>query len=185
MWHGGPKGPYAWASMFSRTLVLCALSCATWFGLAMVNCTSGTTPDCEGGESGCGPGYDGPPPEGALSETSSPTDGATDAPIDVSPDVTPEAAADAPSGDAAFGCHASSGMGATLQCTYEALPSSSCTGGQKAGPCPPKGLRGCCEVTTDGGTLTAVCYYAMDVPDAAIEMGLCTTAGGTWVTTAP
>src|SRR5271170_1121531 len=112
--------------MFSRTLVLCALSCATWFGLAMVNCTDGTTPDCEGGESGCGPGYDGPPPEGAFSDASTPMD-ATDAPVDVASEPTPM---DAPPGDAGFGCHKASGTGATLQCVYEALPGSSCTGGQ-------------------------------------------------------
>jgi hypothetical protein len=171
--------------MFSRSLVLCALSCATWFGVAMLNCTSGTTPDCEGGESGCGPGYDGPPPEGSFSDAPSPTDGPTDAPTDVSPDVASEAAPDGP-GDGPFaegatGCHKLTGSGTGKQCTYV---STGCPGGDKPGSCPAMGLAGCCVTNADSGT-SAVCYYMMDVPTPLIEMGLCTTAGGTWVTTAP
>jgi hypothetical protein len=27
---------------------------------------SGATPDCDAGDSGCGPGFDGPPPEGSI-----------------------------------------------------------------------------------------------------------------------
>jgi hypothetical protein len=174
--------------MFSRTLVLGALSCATWFGMAMLNCTSGTTPDCDGGE-GCGPGFDGPPPEGALSDASSPTeaasDAATDAPTDVLQDVASEAAPDAtsdgPAGEAAVGCHNLTGTGVTKQCTYTSI---GCPSGDQPGPCPAAGLAGCCITKADSGT-TAVCYYMMDVPTPTIDMGLCTTAGGTWVTTAP
>jgi hypothetical protein len=53
-----------------------------------VGCTTGATPDCDGGNSGCGPGFDGPPEEAA-------TDAVNDVAPDVSTDASPDEAADA------------------------------------------------------------------------------------------
>jgi hypothetical protein len=76
---------------FARTHLL-ALSCASCLLAALVaGCTDGTTPDCAG-DAGCGPQFDGPPPEGSG-------DAAEDAAADVSseatsPDAAPDTSAD-------------------------------------------------------------------------------------------
>ena len=118
-----------------------------------------------------------------------------DATVDVTADVTPDVARDvagdvpgdvtpeAPSSEGGVACHMFTGKGTTLQCDY-VKSTAACGAGEKPGSCPPKNLVGCC-VTSAAGMATAVCYYTQDVPDAAVEQTLCTTAGNTWVTTAP
>lgn len=191
MWHAGSKGPYAWGQMSPRGVVLCVLSVAVWLGAVVVACTTGTTPECTTKNSMCGPGFDGPPPEGASEDATS--DHASDAPMDATPDGTPDVESDgaSESGDVADAsgdgaptpCHHITGTGSALVCDYTD-DTPSCSSTQKPGSCPKKNLTGCCVTTTSGGT-TAVCFYVVDVPDAAIEQTLCTTAGNTWVTTAP
>jgi len=173
--------------MSPRTLLcLCALSCAAWIGGVAAGCTSGTTPDCMG-DAGCGPGFDGPPPETASPDA--PSETTPDAVSDVTPDVVSDrgqdvgqdVVADVPAETGGAPCHKLGGKldAGTFQCTYDPN-ATSCTG--KPGSCPAKNLDGCC-VAADG---TAVCYYTGDVPDAAVEQTMCTAdAGSTWVTTAP
>ena len=205
MWHASPKEPYAWREMFSRRVevramvgrvkparaVACfALSCATWLGATGAGCTDGTTPVCTSPESGCGPGFDGPPPESALSDAGSDqaSDVTSDGMPDVKPDVngdvagdvTPDVTPDAPSSDGGIACRMEVGAGTTFECNYALAATSSCPTGYKPGHCPPKNLAGCCVTGP-----TAVCFYTKDVPPPSVGETACTTAGNTWVTTAP
>jgi hypothetical protein len=169
------------------------LSCATWLGAIGAGCTDGTTPDCTSPESGCGPGFDGPPPESASDAGSDQAseatmDGTPDVAPDVKPDVkgdvspegTSDVTPDAPSSDGGMACHDNMGAGKTLECSYALTAMSSCPTGYKPGHCPAKNLAGCCVTGP-----TAVCFYASDVPLPSIDEAACTTAGNTWVTTAP
>jgi hypothetical protein len=69
---------------------LALASCVMGGGL--MGCTTGATPDCDGGDSGCGPGFDGPPIDVA---TDTANDVAPDAILDVSAGGSPEAGTDA------------------------------------------------------------------------------------------
>jgi hypothetical protein len=51
---------------------MCVLAVAS-FLVGGLGCTTGATPDCEGGNSGCGPGFDGPPPAEAGADVASDT----------------------------------------------------------------------------------------------------------------
>ncbi len=88
--------------MDKRTLVICALSCAVWAGMAVGGCTSGTTPDCSG-DAGCGPGFDGPPEDSdAANDVMDASDSgdaadAVDAPMETS-DAPPDTPADVSDG---------------------------------------------------------------------------------------
>jgi hypothetical protein len=181
----------------ARALAFCVLSCATWLGATGAGCTDGTTPDCMSPESGCGPGFDGPPPESASDAGSDQASDATmdgtpdvtpdvqpDAKRDVAPDVTPDATPDvtpdAPTSDGGIACHEHLGAGKTLECNYALTATSSCPAGYTPGHCSSKNLAGCCVTGP-----TAVCFYNSDVPLPSVDETACTTAGHTWVTTPP
>jgi hypothetical protein len=88
---------------FARTHLL-ALSCASCLLAAVVaGCTDGTTPDCAG-DAGCGPQFDGPPPEGS-GDAAEDADAAPDVSSEAtSPDAAPDTSADgAGAGDGATG----------------------------------------------------------------------------------
>lgn len=178
----------------ARAIAFFALSCATWLGATGAGCTDGTTPVCTSPESGCGPGFDGPPPETAPSDAASEEaseatpdatpDVAPDATPDVTPDVAPDvpqdAIVDAPSSEAGVPCHKFTGSDASLECSYE--PNAKSCAGEKPGSCPAKNLGGCC-VAANG---SATCYYDADIPPPAAEMVTClVTLSNTWVTTPP
>ncbi len=167
------------------------VSSTVWLGWVVAGCTTGTTPNC-GGDAGCGPGFDGPAGEGSLSDESdspsdapsdAPSESTSDAPVDVTQDAPPDSTSDGPSGEAGDACHKNTGGGKLLECDFES-GMASCPAGFKPGTCPSKNLAGCC-VTVAGGTTTATCYYTSDVPPPSVDMTACTTAGNTWVTTAP
>ena len=57
--------------MTAHRFYLIGILASAWFvARASAGCTTGATPDCDAGDSGCGPGFDGPPQEGSIEETS-------------------------------------------------------------------------------------------------------------------
>jgi hypothetical protein len=52
--------------MVRRFYLIGILASAWCVARTSTGCMSGATPDCDAGDSGCGPGFDGPPQEGSI-----------------------------------------------------------------------------------------------------------------------